>query len=59
MESTFSLKYLSKTWTLDSNMILRQYDLDLLVRFMKIKSVKQKLGKEEIANKSGCSSFIF
>ena len=35
MNNTFSLEQISKTGNLDSNLILRQYELDLLARFMK------------------------
>ena len=37
MNNTFSLEQISKTGNLDANLILRQYKLDLMSRFMEKK----------------------
>ena len=47
MNNTFSLEQLSKTFSLDSYLILRQYKLDLMARFMEIKSMNPKLEQSE------------
>ena len=47
---------MSRTGNLDANLILRQYKLDLVSRFMEIKSVNPKLKKSEKAKEIGCSS---
>ena len=49
MNNTFPFKQISKTGNLYSLLILRQYKLDLLARFMEIKSVNPKLGNDQIA----------
>ena len=36
MINTFSLERISKTGNLDSNLIVRQYKLNLMARFMEI-----------------------
>ena len=53
-----SLEQIPKTGNLDSNLILRQYKVDLMARFMEKKSVKPNLVKEQIAQELGCSSSI-
>ena len=58
MNNNFSLEQISKTDDLDSNLILRQYKLDLMARFMEIKSVNPKLKQNQIAKELGCSSSI-
>ena len=40
---------MSKTGNLDSNLILRQFKLDLLARFMEIESVNPKLKHSELS----------
>ena len=57
MNNTFSLEQISKTGNLDSNLILRQYKLNLIARFMEIKSVNPKIRQDKIAKEVGCSSF--
>ena len=37
-------------------MISRQYKLDLMARFLEIKSIKTKLRQDQIAKELGCSS---
>ena len=51
-----SLEQISETGNLDSNLILRQYQLDLMARFMEIKSVKPKLGQDQKPKKLSFSS---
>ena len=58
MNNFFSLKQISKTAKLGSNLTLRQYQLDLSASFMGIKSVNLKLGRNQIAKELGCSSSI-
>ena len=55
MNNTFSLEQISKTGNLDSNMILRQYTLDSMARFMEIKSVNPKLRQDQKAKELRCS----
>ena len=56
MNITFSLEQISKTGNLDSNLILGQNKLDLMARFIYIKSVNSKLRQDQIAKDLGCSS---
>ena len=49
---------LSKTGNLDADLILRQYKLDLTVRFMEIKTTNPRLKQDEIAKQLGCSRSI-
>ena len=49
MSTTFSLEQISKTRSLDANLILRQYKLDLMFRFMEPKSINPKLRHDQIA----------
>ena len=55
MNDTFSTKK-SKTDNLDANLISRECKLDLLARFMEIKSVDPRLSQDQIAKELGCSS---
>ena len=43
MNNAFSLEETSKTGNVDCYLILRQHRLDLMARFMEIKSVNPKL----------------
>ena len=56
MNNTVSLQQISRTDNLDSNLILRQQKLDLMARFMEIKSVNLILRQDQIAKELGCSS---
>ena len=56
MNNTFSLEQISKTDNLDSNLLLRQYNFDLMARFMEIKSTNPKIKQNEIAKDLGFSS---
>ena len=51
--NTFSLAQISKTGNRDSNLILRQYKLDLKARFMESKSVNPKFKQNQIAKELG------
>ena len=48
-EYFFSSEQISKTGNLDANLILRQNKLDLMSRFMELKSINPKLGQDQIA----------
>ena len=48
MNNTFSLEQISKTGNLDANLILRQYKLDIMARFMETKSNNPKLTQKQI-----------
>ena len=56
MNNTFSLEQISKSGNLDSNLIFRQYKLDLLARLMDIKNVNSRLRQDQTAKELGCSS---
>ena len=43
MNNTFSLEKISKTSSLDSKLLLRQYKLDVMAWIMEIKSINPKL----------------
>ena len=55
MNNTFSLEQISKTGNLDANLILRQYKLDIMARFMETKSNNPKLTQKQIAKSLGYS----
>ena len=55
-EKLFSLHQTFQTGNLDSNLITRQYKLDLMARFIEIKSLNSKLRQDQIAKELGCSS---
>ena len=42
MNNTFSLEQISKTGNLNADLILRQYKLDIMARFMQRKSEQTK-----------------
>ena len=49
MNNTFSLDKISKTGNLDSNLITRQYKVDVMATFMEKKSKNPKLKQSETA----------
>ena len=55
MNDTFSLEQISKTGNLDANLLLRQYKLELMSRFVEIKSITPKLTQKQIAKELGFS----
>ena len=56
MKITYSLSEISRTGSLNSSLILRQYRLDLMARFMEIKAMNPKITQNEIAKQLGYSS---
>ena len=56
MNKTFSLQQTSRTGNLDSNLISRQYKLNLMDDFMWIKYENIKMKQSEVANRLGSSS---
>ena len=57
MNKTFSLEQISETGDLDSNLITRQYRLNLMARFLE-PSTNPNLKQSELAKDLGCSSSI-
>ena len=53
MNNSFSLLQIFKTGNLDSNLISRQYKLNLLTKFMQIKFENPKMKQSEIADQLG------
>ena len=56
MNNTFSLQQISTTGNLENNLITRQYKLNLMADFMRIKYENPKLNQSEIANQVGYTS---
>ena len=56
MNNTFSLQQTSKTSNLDANLISRQYKINLMADFKRVKYENPKLKQSEIANKLGLNS---
>ena len=56
MNNTFSLQQISRTGNLDSQLITKQYKLNLIADFTRIKHENPKLKQSEIANPLGYSS---
>ena len=56
MNNTFSLQQISRTSNLDANLISRQYKLNLMADFMRIKYENPRLKQSEIADRLNCSS---
>ena len=56
MNKSFSLKQISRTGNLDSNLISRQRKLNLMADFMRVIYEKPKMKQSEIANQLGYSS---
>ena len=56
MNNSFSLQQIQKTSNLDANLISRQYKLNLMADFMKLKYENPRLKQSEIANQLGMSS---
>ena len=52
MNNTFSLQQISQTGILDSNLIMRQYKLDMMARFMEMQAINPTLRQPEIAKKN-------
>ena len=56
MNNSFSLQQIQKTSNLDANLISRQYKLNLMADFMRVKYENPKMKQSEIANHLGMSS---
>ena len=56
MNNHFSLQQIQKTSNLDANLISRQYKLNLMADFMKVKYENPRMKQSEIANQLGMSS---
>ena len=56
MNNSFSLQQISKTDNLDSNLIFRQYELNLMAKFMQNKSDNPKMRQSELAEHLGYPS---
>ena len=56
MNNQFSLEQIAKTDDLNADLIMRQYKLDKMVKFMDIKSLNQKLKQSEIAKEVAIST---
>ena len=56
MSNNFFLQQIQKTSNLDANLISRQYKLNLMADFMRVKYENPKLKQSEIANQLGISS---
>ena len=54
--NSFSLQQIQKTSNLDANLISRQYKLNLMCDFMRVKYENQKLKQFEVADRLGYSS---
>ena len=56
MNNSFSLQQIQKTSKLDANLIYRQYKLNLMADFMRVKYENPKMKQSEIATLMGLSS---
>ena len=56
MSSSFSLQQISKTSNLDANLLSRQYKLNLMADFMRIKYKNPRLKQSEVADRLGYPS---
>ena len=56
MTNNFSLQQISRTNNLDSNLITREYKLNLMAKFVQIKFENPKMRQSKIADKLGYSS---
>ena len=56
MKNSFSLQQIQKTSNLDANLISRQYKLNLMADFMRVKYKNPKMKQSETKNQLGLSS---
>ena len=56
MNNSFSLQQIQKTSNLDANLISRQYKLNLMADFMKVKYENPEKKQSQIANQIGLST---
>ena len=54
MNNSFSLQQIQKTSNLDAKLICRQYKLNLMADFMRMKYENPKSKQSEVANQVGC-----
>ena len=58
MNNSFSLQQIQKTSNLDANLISRQYKLNLMADFMKLKYENPRMKQSQVANQIGLSTSI-
>ena len=56
MNNSFSLQHIQKTSNLDANLISRQYKINLMADFMRLKYENLRMKQSEIANQLSLSS---
>ena len=56
MNNSFSLQQIQKTSNLDANLISRQYKLNLMADFMRLKYENPRMKQSQIANEIGLST---
>ena len=56
MNNSFSPEQIQKTSNLDGNLISRQYKLNLMADFMRLKNENPRMKQSDIANQLGMSS---
>ena len=56
MNNNFSLQQIQKTSNLDANLISRQYKLNLMADFMRLKYENPRMKQSQIANEIGLST---
>ena len=56
MNNSFFLQQISRTGNIDSNSISRQYKLNLMTDFMRVKCENAKMKQSKIANQLSCST---
>ena len=58
MNNSFFLQQIQKTSNLDANLISREYKLNLMADFMRVKYENPRMRQSELANQLGMSSSI-
>ena len=56
MNNSFTLQQIQKTSNLDANLISRQYKLNLMADFMRVKYENPRMKQSQIANQIGLST---
>ena len=56
MNNSLSLQQIQKTSNLDANLLSKQYKLNLMADFMRVKYENPKMKQSELANQLGMSS---
>ena len=56
MNNSFSLQQIQKTSNLDANLLSRQYKLNLMADFMRLKYENRRMKQSQIANQIGLST---